>query len=99
MSKKYIAYFTEDVLETEMDVLLDKLGSDEKAKEALELWREKESELYEKDLNDFENILKRFEYTIEEDDGQIWVCMKILNINRLWEMFGTKPDEENQEMP
>lgn len=90
MSKRCAIYSTDEVIEKEFEVLKEKLGSEEKAAKAIEQWLE--SELDANDKLDPEDIHERFEHTIENEGEDIWICMKIYNINNLWKMFGTEPE-------
>lgn len=95
MPKLYANYNTEEVLRAEASALVEKLGSVEKAKEAIDQWMKSEAETLDK--IDSKDIIDRLEHTIETKGGDIWVCMKVYNINNLQKMFGTEPEKEQEE--
>ena len=89
MSRKVCIYDSDEVIDKELEAYDEKYGhlpSDD----LIFKYLENEMDLLIPDLQT-ENLGNRLIHTIEEDDGQIWICLKLLNINRLWDQWGTKP--------
>lgn len=99
--KGYWIYDTEEILDTEMDLYAKKMRRNgiEPSKESLtesldELMKnyfDGEAQALEEDHGDMEKIMKRFELAVEDpDDGNIWICVKLFNVNRLQKILGTE---------
>ena len=90
---------TEEVLEAEALAFGEIHGSLED-EEIFEQWKSKVNEWItkEKEILD-ENVKKdpenvyndRMNITVEDEQGNIYICMKMFCINRLWKIAGTEP--------
>ena len=93
--KGYWLYDTEEVVEKEEEAYCKKLGRKitfEEDGEIVEQYLESELNIFKKEFEDSpESALKRLDLTVEDDEGQIWICVKLLNINRLQKLLGTEP--------
>ena len=97
MSKKVCIYDTDEVIDKECDAILEKYGS---STEVDEMIKKKFYEYFEESLNelkealesdDDEKIRDLIEHTIEEENGDIWICVKVFNVNKWQTKFGTEP--------
>jgi hypothetical protein len=81
---------TEEVVEVELEEIAKKNGN-EIPNEKINEYIDKELEILKKEILEDGNY-ERFEHTIEDKDGDIWICIKTFNISRLQKMFGTEPE-------
>lgn len=88
---KYILYDTTDVVEGEHDFYCEKYGS-EPSFEKIYNFMKCEFEIFkdEIDRHDEEKLDNRIDLTVEDENGEIWVCVKMFNINRLRKLLGTE---------
>ena len=94
MSEKYVLYNTDEVVDAELDALAEKYPnlSEDEAKNMIQKYIDSEHEILKSDMKDDEKIVKRFMHTVEEEGGDIWICLKLCNVNRFQKMFGTEPE-------
>ena len=88
---KYILYDTTDVVEGEHDFYCEKYGSEPSVEKISDFVKnELECLKDELDQHNEEKLENRIDLTVEDENGEIWVCIKIFNINRLRKLLGTE---------
>ena len=99
MSRKYVLYDTEEVLEAEFNEYFNKIGrrDNEAENDIVEAIGELASEFEERvgsdlesDNFDYKKWIDTFENTIEDENGDIWVLMKVIKIQDLRKKLGTE---------
>ena len=94
MSQKVCIYDTYDVLDAEFDAFTKKCGgkADEETMDKAFDEMLLELEKWFTSANpDGEEIMSRFEHTIEDETGEIWIMFKMFKVQDLRKKLGTEP--------
>ena len=93
--EKLCFYDTKEVFEDELTAVEEKWITDKQTeKEVVNKFTEflkSELLLIVDECEDIEKLKDRLEYTIEKENGEIWVMAKAISINRLQKLFETEP--------
>lgn len=97
LNEKIYVYDTKGVVDVELDDVFKKHNISEETDEItmnaflakIEKYIRDETELFFKEM--YVEEARRLDYTIEDSNGEIWICAKVFNINRFQKMFETEP--------